>query len=83
MPPTRDAFPAITLYSEKEIVEYIDHIIPRRLLRTLPICITVWIDTGEDGERAETYADIFANEIEAALETPIGAYDLQLYRLAV
>jgi len=77
--PTRNAFPAITLYADQESVETLSiHAQPRPQERVLTVSVNAWIRGTSDDEKAESDMDAAAVSIEAVLTRPLLADDMVL-----
>lgn len=77
--PIRNAWPAITLFSDSESAEILTiHGSPRYQERVVTVSIIVWIRGTPDNEKAESDMDAAAADIEAALSLPTGATDFYL-----
>jgi hypothetical protein len=76
--PSRGSFPAITVFSENETIEF-NTIGPIRCQnRFLTLSVVVWIRAGVDDEKIEMDMDKAALDIEQKLRTPAGADDFYM-----
>jgi hypothetical protein len=76
--PTRNAFPALTLFADSETVDFATIHGPRQQSRVLTVSVLAWIRGTPDDEKAETDMDAAALAIEGVLTAPTGALDLYL-----
>ena len=77
--PNRNAFPAITLFSESENIDTLTiHGAPRPQQRTLQVSVMVWIQSVQDEEKTEINFDKAAIDIEQKLTRPAGVDDMIL-----
>ena len=76
--PSRNLWPAITVYCESETAERLS-VHPTPIVdRVANISIVVWVRGVQDDEQIESDFDSYAEAIESLLITPIGALDFYL-----
>lgn len=79
IPPTRAAWPCITLAADSESIETLTiHSQPRPQDRTLTVSVSCWIRGTPDDEKVEQDMDAAAVLIETAMSADFGADNCQL-----
>jgi len=79
VPPTRNAYPCITLYANNENSEtMLIHPRPRLQDRVVSVSVNAWIRITVDAEKAESDMDNAALLIEQAMNSDFGADDVRL-----
>lgn len=76
--PQRNAYPAITLFSDHETSDLQTVHSPRCMARLLTVAVMVWIRGTPDDEKADIDMDEAAADIELTLRKPVGADDMIL-----
>lgn len=80
LPPTRIAYPCITLYAETENTEtLLIHPRPRVQDRVITVAVVVWMQGSVIDEKIESDMDAAAVKIEQAMSSDFGADDVRLF----